>query len=53
VNTAACRPVAKKWLCKQRPLLGNRSLTRISGPPGKVFFTRSLPCNSRTSIEFY
>jgi hypothetical protein len=25
VNIVACRPVTKRWLCNQRPLLGNAS----------------------------
>jgi hypothetical protein len=37
-NIVACRPVAKQWICKQRPLLSNIFLTWANGLTGKRCF---------------
>jgi hypothetical protein len=41
-DTVAYRPVAKLWLCKQRPLLAYRFLRRANGPAETIFFLGGL-----------
>jgi hypothetical protein len=51
-NTVAYRPVAKRWLCKQRPLLGNARNIHARNNRRTVFSMWSVPrCYNREVLS--
>jgi hypothetical protein len=50
LNNAAYRPVAKRWLCKQRPFLGNGSVNRFPLLGSTFFIIQQLSYNNGNGV---